>query len=1139
MKSKRTHRGLAREQRHPKSIGLCPRCGTALASNGSSCTNCGAEIGVQRFPNPEAQRIQYTPSPILVGEKVLTFKEAHEVECKHVTILIADVADYASIAERLNPEEQYSLVSHYLTAIREEVTRYGGTMTQTRRGTVKAVFGAPQALERHARRACEAALSLLKTMADYSAKLAQEMGLGLSLRIGLASGLILSGSVPNGADMELEELEELEDVIPKLQAVMKPGVAIVAGSTYSLASDSFEFKLLKDVEQRQRDHFVEMYELLRPREFPGPIDSAEARKLSQFVGREREMAMLLNAADEAMAGSGRALGIVGDAGVGKSRLVYEFKKCLSPGTVTWLNGDCRSYDVVPPYQPFLHILKSSFDIKPREEEASSKRKIREKLKCLADSCEEIMAPLHEMLALTVDDESYLALGFGEKQERIFTAVESIFLGETQEKPLIVLLDDLHWIDRTSEDLLAYLVEKITDSRVLIIALYRPEYEGSSRFASAFREIRLDELKGEEVAQLTSSILGVSEVDADLIDTIQKQTAGNPLFIEEFTKSLLESGEIQKVDNRFLLKKGAQTSLLPKTVQSVISARIDRLETEVKLTLQVASVIGREFQLRLLERVRKGNSGVGQHIERLKQLQFIYERASSTDREFVFKHALTQETAYKGMSSLNRRLIHQEVGAAIEEMFSERIEDVCEQLAAHFSRAGNPQKGVQYLRLSAIKAQKQNSPWEAYGFAKEALRVLEAQPTNQENHRQKIEVLAVLNQIIRMLVYAPEDSEDIMKMGEKLCTEIDDQKELSLFRAALCTFYLAMGDANSCRRYWDFLSKEIQTLGGVSLTKDQLKILVPIAFEHSLSGLLGRFRDTLSVNLSVLKAMEETQTVSEKYQVALYAYPFLAAQSGLFSAVLGDFDNALILCDKSLNVAQRVQDDRTISWAEFYYGMVLNYRGHGEQAKGFLEKSIRRWKEAEGASTWSAALVANQWGALGYANFLQGNLEDAQRYLETGIKIQIEAGLAYYLSYAYANLGMVNLETGDAKRAYDCVEKAAEWSQKCGEKHWEGLSKMLRGKILGATELLQAARAESSILEGIEILNGFGMQPYCAQGYLYLGELYLQTGRVQLAANNLKRAERMFRKMGMNYWPRKAEEALKRLQSSRGSFNDVR
>lgn len=338
-----------------------------------------------------------------------------------------------------------------------------------------------------------------------------------------------------------------------------------------------------------------------------------------------------------------------------------------------------------------------------------------------------MAPLHEMLALTVDDESYLALDFEEKRKRIFKAVKSILVGETQERPLIVLLEDLHWIDRSSEDLLAYLVDEISDSRVLIIALYRPEYQGSSRLASAFKELRLDELQREEVAQLTSSILEVSEVDADLIDTILKQTAGNPLFIEEFTKSLLESGVIQKVDDRLLLKKGAQASSVPNTVRSGISARMDRLEKAVKSTLQVASVIGSEFPLHLLQRVRKANGSFGQHLERLKQLQFIYEKAYATDREFVFKHALIQETAYKGMSSQNRRLIHAEVGAALEEMFSERIEDVCEQLAYHFSRAGNPRKAVQYLSLSATKAQKQNSPWAAYGFAKEALRSLEAQP----------------------------------------------------------------------------------------------------------------------------------------------------------------------------------------------------------------------------------------------------------------------------------------------------------------------------------------------------------------------------------------------------------------------------
>jgi class 3 adenylate cyclase/tetratricopeptide (TPR) repeat protein len=1129
MKSKKSRTGDTGEK--PRRSAGRPRLQGGTTTEGDSESSAHGEADSNRRPSPElsTRHPAPAPTPIFIADKVLAFEGAQEDERKFITILVTDIADYSSISKNLPSEEQYRVMAQCHQMFCDQVARYGGMMTQTRGGTAKAVFGAPFAYEDHGRRACEAALSISTEFAHYSKKLREEEGVELQTRIGLVSGVVLSGSLSSKEDINYEDLDDLDDMVPKVRTFMKPGTVVVARSTYELVRDLFEFRALRERREPVDSQDVETYELLKAAPILGPIESRQVRGLSKFVGREEELSTLLKISEKARKGFGQALGIVGAAGVGKSRLVFELKKAVSPGQQTWLEGYCRSYNGVPPYHPFLDVLKSVFAIKPGDKEISAKKKIKKRLPGIAGASEEILAPLHEIMALTDEDERYLGLTFKEKRNRIFKAVETVLVGEAQGKPLVVILEDLHWIDRTSEELLAYLIERIHGTNVLLLLLYRPEYEGSSRLGSGLSEIRLGELPERPMRMLAETVLGDSVVDAGLMDLIRRHTGGNPLFIEEFTMSLLQSGALDKVDGKILLKSKSPTELVPKGIQGVISARMDRLLPEVKTTLQVASVIGREVPLRLLERVRKADYDIESHFLELQRFEFLTEKVPSAEREFLFKHALTRESAYQGMLHQKRNLIHDDVGHAMEEVFPERLDDFYEQLAHHFSRAGNHEKAFNYLKLSALKAQRKNSPWEAYEYAKEAIRSIKEIQASSKKRELEIEVLVILNQVMRMLDYAPKDSEEIMKRGEALCLQVAHESGLASFRAHLCIYYMAIGDGNNCRKYSEYLSKEIQTLGHLGLTKGQLKIMVPIAFEHSMAGLLGRFWETLPVNLSVLKSMEEAQAVVEEYNMPFRAYPFIAGQSGVFSAVLGDFHTAMVLCEKALDVALRTEDIPTVSMTEFFYAVVLNHRGQGGESVVFLERAIMRWKEVGSGAVWGTTVAANQRAALGYAYFLAGNLEAAQRQIEAAIKMQHDSGIVYYLSHSYAILGMVHLATRDLGSAQSCIESALELSEKTGEKHWKGFSRILQGRILGESQLLQASKAESFIIEGIDILNEFRMRPYCAQGYLYLGELYAGTGRTQLAAKNLKRAHKMFKEMGMDYWLRKTEAALSRFQ----------
>jgi class 3 adenylate cyclase/tetratricopeptide (TPR) repeat protein/adenylate kinase len=1063
-----------------------------------------------------------------LGDKVLALRNSDQGERKYVTILVADILDYSSISGKLSPEEAYKVMAHCLTMLGDQISHYGGITAQVTKGIVKGLFGVPVAYEDHAKRACDAALSILESIGAYEQKLRKKTDVKLQMRIGLVSGLILTGSVSSGADLDYKDLEDVDDLIPMVQSITLTGKVVVTRSTYVLARDFFEFRPIRECGIPGQKRTVESYVLLKPRGFVSSIHAKQVKGLSKFVGREHEMSVLLEAAGAAREGCGQVVAVTGDAGVGKSRLVFELKRRLPEGQQTFLEGYCRSYDGVPPYHPFLDMLKSLFGIQTGEHEGAVQKKIQERLSCLVSDYGEIIAPLHQVLALKVHDDRYLGLPFQEKRNRIFQAIERILVGASEKQLLVVIVEDLHWIDRTSEEVLNYLMGRINKAKILFVIMYRPEYQGALSEGTALREIHLSELSGEYVKELVESILGGHEVDEPIIRLIFDKTGGNPLFLEELTRALSDGGAIQRADGKFLLAQDAGAELLPRTIQAVIAARMDRLEKDVKTTLQIASVIGREVPVALLERISEIGVELESHILRLQDLEFMHETWDSAQRQFEFKHALTQEAVYNSLLMKQKKKLHQKIGAVIEQLFSERLEDFCEQLAYHFSRSGDLKKEFHYLKLSAIKASRQNSPWEAYRFCKEALGSLKEQPANEENQREEIEVLTVLHWVIIMLGYGPEDSEQILKRGEELSLELNDEKSLSFFRADLCIYYFGIGDGISRQEYVHHLLRDVRAMGNAVLTKDQLRLIVPLALYQAASGLTGaNMSEVLPFNLRILKSMEDAQAVFESYDMPFNAYSFICAISASLLAMIGDFDGAMILCAKALKVALEAQNLHSAGYAEMSFGFVLCHRGQGKQAMDHFRKSIDYWERANVGP----AFLMSAWSGLGYAHFLAGDPNGASKFLSKGIQMQLDSRIRFFLSLSYLWLSEAYLASGDLKNARSCVDSALEWSEKCGETHWQGWAKIQAGRILAEGRLLQAARAEASILEGIEIVTELGMRPYCAQGYLHLGELCMGTGRIQLSIKNLKKAERMFKKMGMEYWLRKTQEVLSRFQTT--------
>ena len=688
----------------------CPECGMVNPPDSKFCNQCGHDL-TEPKPAPPidySQPKSYTPK--LLADKILTTRSSIEGERKLVTVLFADVANYTSISEKLDPEEVHQIMDGCFKVLMDEIHKYEGAIDKFTGDGVMALFGAPVAHEDHAQRACYAALALQRAIEEYGEKIEKECGVEFKMRVGLNSGLVLIGAVGNDLRIDYTAIGDTTNLASRMENMAKPGTVLVSADTHKMARDFFEFEPLGKVTVKGKEEPVEAYQLIEAGEIETRIEAAVARGLTKFVGRKREIATLREAFEKAESGSGQVVGIVGEAGVGKSRLLLELRGALRKKKHTYLEGHCLHYGGSMAYLPFLDILRSYFEIEEGDGEYVINKKMAERISQFDEELKDVLPPLHDILSLKVEDEAYLKLEAPQKRERIFEAIRDLLVREGQNRALVLAFEDLHWIDRTSEEFLTYIIEFLANTRILLVLLYRPEYTHHWGSMSYYSQIGVDQLSTSTSAELIQSILEEGEVVPELRELILNRAAGNPLFMEEFTHTLLENGSIQKKEHRYVLSTKASDIQVPDTIQGIISARMDRLEDNLKRTMQVASVIGRDFAYRILQTITGMREELKSYLLNLQGLEFIYEKSLFPELEYIFKHALTQEVAYNSLLLKRRKEIHERIGKAIEELYLEKLEEFYEMLAYHYSRSDNLEKAYEYLKLSGEKASRNYSNW---------------------------------------------------------------------------------------------------------------------------------------------------------------------------------------------------------------------------------------------------------------------------------------------------------------------------------------------------------------------------------------------------------------------------------------------
>jgi len=700
---------------------ICPQCKSSNPSEFNFCGKCGDDLREPQDAPAMDYSEPHTYTPKHLADKILTTRSSIEGERKLVTVLFADVANFTSISEKLDPEEVHRLMDGCFKILMEGIHRFEGTINQFTGDGVMALFGAPVAHEDHGQRACHAALSIQKAMGNYGEQLRKKYGIEFKMRVGLNSGPVVVGSIGDDLRMDYTAVGDTTNLASRLESMAGPGRVVVSNLTHRLVRAFFEFNNLGNIEVKGKKESQEIFELLGTGDVDTRIAASVAKGLTRFVGRENSIHALMEAYNKTKAGSGQVVGLVGDAGVGKSRLLLEFRNGLPRDEFAYFEGQCLTFGGAMAYLPILEIIKSYFKIKEGEPEPLIKKKIDSKILQLDEKLHGVLPPLYGLLSLDAEDAAYHSLEPRLKRERTFETIRDLLICESQKHPLIIVVDDLHWIDKTSEEFLDYLIGRLTGARILLLLLYRPEYTHPWGSKSYYNRVGLSQLTSKSSTELIRSILQVGEAVPELEGFILERTTGNPLFMEEFTRTLLDNASIRCEDGACLLLKNTAEIQVPDTIEGIIAARMDRLEDDIKRTMQVASVIGRDFPYRILERITEMRQELKSYLLNLQGLEFIYEKSLFPELEYVFKHALTRDVAYNSVLQQRRKAIHEEIGRAIEALYPDRIEEFYEMLAHHYSRSDNFEKAHQFLELSGDKVMRNHSASEAFSYYKDATR----------------------------------------------------------------------------------------------------------------------------------------------------------------------------------------------------------------------------------------------------------------------------------------------------------------------------------------------------------------------------------------------------------------------------------
>ena len=704
-----------------KLLPICPNCGTENPFDNIFCDECGHDLRESNKEQPIDYSKPNSHTPKHLADKILTTRSSLEGERKIVTVLFADVANYTSMSEKLDPEDVLRIMDGAFKIMMDETHKYEGTINQFTGDGIMSIFGAPVAHENHAQRACYAALSIQSAMEGYSAKINHTYGCDFKIRIGINSGPVIVSAIGDDLRMDYTAVGDTTNLSARIQQASTPGQVWVSRETRNTIKDYFHLNPMGEITMKGKTEPQKIFQVISERTgVRTRFDAGLVRGITDLVGRRPEMEILRSAFEKAKSRNGQVIDVLGEAGVGKSRLVYEFRNIVGK-EVEFISGICIQHGRNINFLPIADILRNVFKIEEGITEKEAGDRIEKKV---PQSLSEMISFYRSLLSLKVEAPHFIALNPEGRKFGTFEAVKELLLEISNEKSLVLFLDDVQWMDKITEEFFAYLSRCILGHKVLMIAAYRPGGSPMWSQGTHYQRLGLEPLSSKSSVKLVRNVLGGVALEPDLEQKIVEKTEGNPFFVEEILRELVERGDLVKIDEQYVCKVPLDQCDIPKTIQGVLAARMDRLSEDLKRTMQVASVIGKDFAFRLLKSIMELGEELRTRLNNLVGLEILYEKALYPELEYIFKHALTQEVAYESMLKERRRNIHGRIAGAIEDLYADQLEEHYEILAHHYERSENVNKAVQYLMLAGEKSNQNSASQAAFEFFSKVFKLAE-------------------------------------------------------------------------------------------------------------------------------------------------------------------------------------------------------------------------------------------------------------------------------------------------------------------------------------------------------------------------------------------------------------------------------
>jgi len=1085
-----------------------------VAAEARFCGGCGAAVTAGasttggRFSDPQT----YTPKHL--ADKILTTRAQLEGERKLVTVLFADVKGSMELLADRDPEEARKILDPVLERMMEAIHRYEGTVNQVMGDGIMALFGAPVAHEDHAVRACHAALRMQETVGWYADELRRSQGIDVQIRVGLNSGEVVVRAIDSDLHMDYSAIGQTTHLAARMEQLARPGTALMTKDTLRLAEGYIEVRPLGPVPVKGLAETVEIFEIVRAGAVRSRLQAAAARGLTPFVWRDGELGRLRETLEKARAGQGQIVAVSGEPGVGKSRLFWEFTH--SHRTHGWLilESSPVSYGRMTSYLPVSDLLKTYFGIEDHDDKRRIREKVTGKILTLDDSLRGTIPVFLGLLDVTTDDAGPDTDPRG-RRRRTLDALKRLLLRESQVQPLLVIFENLHWVDGETQAFLDSLVESLPAARMLLMVNYRPEYTHGWGSKSYYTQFRIDPLQPESADELLQALLGNDAPLAPLKRLLVTQTEGNPFFLEECVQSLVETGALAGDRGQYRMAKAVETLQMPPTVQAVLAARIDRLEPEDKRLLQAASVIGKDVPFALLDAIAElPEETLRTGLLRLQSAEFIYETTLFPVLEYTFKHALTHDVAYGSLVTGRRKVLHARVVDALERLYADRLGEQVERLAHHAVRGEAWEKAIGYLRQAGAKATSRAGNQEAVALLEQALQALTHLPDGRAKLEQAIDIRLELRPPLLQLGRLREVLQ-LSKEAEQLGAELGDESRLARVYSYLVNYHYLNGEPDLAIDYGERclrIADATQDLTLQALARGYLGLSLHVQ---------GQYRRAELILRQNVEALAEARGTAADQS----AIPYVTSSGWLaFTlAELGDFHGA----DACVGQALRVADDaghvygQTI--ARTLAGLVWLRRGHLERALGFLQPSLEACREKH-LDVWRPIPSS----LLGLTLALSGRLDEAMPLLKDGVHLSEVLDVKAYLALWTLHWAEGLMAAGEDERAREMARHALDLAASHKERGHQAWAWRLLGDLASRRGAPALAEAEEHYREALGIAEELRMQPVVAHAKLGLGRVMRLAGDRARAEEYVVTAFMSFRGMDVPYWVKKCGAEMMQL-----------